>query len=533
MTAQSHAPTGSSPDSIDTQRWRAAEQQRSEGRFDAASALFTELLDSPQFAPLAHLQLSTMATRQGRHRDAVDAALAGFATRYASAELLALIAKRLVTIGEFRPMLACALDPAVTRGNAFPAMAELGRLLSNTNFPDEALQLLERAHNGGFRKPLLYYLIGLCQMYTGQPEAAMQTLQHCLKAQAYLPSVLRLLSKLDTDPSRAGMRIQRLRSTIARMPDGEHGAMLHHTLFTELDRLGDTAAAWTAFEKAMRLRRAHVQYDSAAEEAVFAHLSGLQAPPSSSAAAAAPGPRPVFIVGMPRTGSTLLERILGGHPDVAEAGELPDMTGQLSYCCDYANPGLQPDLQLAQRAESIDFAELGRRYLEHTQWRARDHAVYTDKMPANFSNVSYIARALPQAKILHMVRGPMDTCFSTLKEWFAGPYPHSYDQVEMADHYRRYRNLMAHWKTLYPERILDVHYKDLVTDPDRVTREVLEFCGLPWQAGMSGVEKRAGAVTTASTMQVREPIHDRYLGQWRRYEAQLEPLRQRLGALAD
>ena len=131
-----------------------------------------------------------------------------------------------------------------------------------------------------------------------------------------------------------------------------------------------------------------------------------------------------------------------------------------------------------------------------------------------------------------MVRGPLDTCFSNLKEWFAGAYPHSYDQQEMADHYRRYRVLMAHWRTQFPDRILDVHYRDLVTEPTRVAREVLEFCGLSPDPGVVDIAGRGGTVSTASAVQVREPVHARYLEQWRRYETQLAPLRERLGSYA-
>ncbi len=270
-------------------------------------------------------------------------------------------------------------------------------------------------------------------------------------------------------------------------------------------------------------------YDSQAEQALFDHLGTLG--PAAGLGHIGDGPRPVFIVGMPRSGTTLLERVLGNHPDVADAGELNDILWQLRWCADLAGDKFL-DLALARKAESIDWPELGRRYLAHTQWRAGGKAVYTDKMPANFTNVAYILRALPQARIVHMVRDPMDTCFSNLKELFAGAYPHSYDQVEMADHFRRYRMLMAHWHKAFPGRILDVRYGELVEAPERVAREVVDFCGLPWHEGMTAIENRTGTVATASAAQVREPIHQRYVGQWRRYEAHLGPLRERLGALA-
>ena len=127
-----------------------------------------------------------------------------------------------------------------------------------------------------------------------------------------------------------------------------------------------------------------------------------------------------------------------------------------------------------------------------------------------------------------MVREPMDVCFSNLKALFADAYPHSYDQGEMARHYLRYQRLMTHWMSHYPERILRVDYEALVADPESVGRRVLAFCGLPWSAAVVGEEARSGMVGTASTVQVREPIHDRYIGQWRRYSRQLEPMQREL-----
>ena len=327
------------------------------------------------------------------------------------------------------------------------------------------------------------------------------------------------------------MRIDRIRAAIARRPaDAADLPLLQYALFNELDRHGDTADAWAALEAGMRIRRAQVEYDADAEQRLFRHLEDLdvEAAPDDGSHQ---GPRPVFIVGMPRSGTTLLERMLGNHPDVADAGELHDFVWQMRWCADLRG-GKYLDLALAESAEGLDFAELGRRYSEHTQWRAGNKRVYTDKMPANFVNVPYIVRALPQARILHMVRGPMDTCFSNLKELFAGAYPHSYDQLEMAGHFRGYRALMARWRVRYPHRILDVRYDELVAEPERVARQVLEFCGLPPVDGLSDIQSREGAVATASAAQVREPIHRRFVDQWRRYEAYLGPMRKALGTLA-
>lgn len=509
--------------------WQRAERLLSERQFEAARTQYLPLLADPELRPLARLRLSLVASVEGRYRDAVDEALAAFEARLRDPDLLELIAKRLFTLGELQPAVACATDPAVLRTRTVSTLAELGKLLSDHGFPGDALQLLRRARGLGLQTPMLGYLVGLCLMYAGEADEAEFEFQECLRMEPGMPLALWALGKLRRRNG-GEQRVLQLRESIERRGDGDpESPLLYYTLFSELDRMDQVEPAWQALERGMRLRWKQMHYDPEEELELFAHLGSIKAPAATGEASE--GPRPVFIVGMPRSGTTLLERILGSHPEVADAGELNDLVRQLRWMCDL--PGQSKlDLALARRAEGIDFAELGSRYLAHTQWRAKGKPVYTDKMPPNFLNVSYIARALPQARILHMVRGPMDTCFSNLKEWFAGAYPHSYDQEEMADHFGRYRALMAHWRAQYPELILDVRYDELVTEPEKVLREVLEFCGLPWHEGMAAIETRTGTVNTASAAQVREPIHQRFLDQWRRYADHLGPLKQRLGALA-
>jgi hypothetical protein len=236
-------------------------------------------------------------------------------------------------------------------------------------------------------------------------------------------------------------------------------------------------------------------------QALFDHLGAFKGGESAFEKTDADA-TPIFIVGMPRSGTTLLEHMLGAHTQIADAGELHDFTRQLRYLADLQGP-LQLDLALAKKAEGVDFAELGRRYMDHTKWRTQGKAYFTDKMPANFLNIGYIARALPHAKFI---------------------------QAEMADYYKGYRQLMAHWRRLYPDRILDLRYGELTVDTKSTMTEVLEFLGLPWEDAVLEPDKRTGTVATASSTQVREAIHQRSKEQWRRYEAQLAPMKERLGS---
>lgn len=513
------------------QGWRTAEFQLASRNVEGARLAFEKLLDEPDFRMQVYLRLSQIASRQGRYRDAVEAAVSAFKEKSDDAAALAVLARRLAMLGETRSAIDCAMDPAILRSADTGLLMDAGELLAYTTFPEQSLVLFERARSLGLKDHVLNFLVGLNSMYAGDFARAEQELESCLRVEPDMGVALWALSKLNSGPAAGAAWVDRLQAGIGKKAaDAADMPLLKYTLFRALDRRGDVDAAWQALSDGMRLQRQQVRYDPNHDQALFDHLCSLKA--QSFGGHPFEGPQPIFIVGMPRSGTTLLERILGNHPDVYGAGEFYDLVWQLRWMCDIGG-GPYLDLKLAQKAESIDFVELGQRYLSHTQWRARGRAFYVDKMPANFLNVSYILRAMPQARILHMVRGPMDTCFSNLKECFANGYAHSNDQLDMADHYRRYAMLMSHWHALYPGRVLDVRYDDLVIEPERMAREVLEFCGLPWISGLSAIESRTDTVATASAMQVREPIHTRFLQQWRRYERYLEPMRKRLGEFAD
>lgn len=515
--------------SASLQRWQRAEQHFAAREIHAARNEYLALLADADWVLPANLRLGSLAIESGQVRAAVAHALAAFAARESDPVLLEALCRLLLDVGEVQAALACADDPCVAACGDAAVLAGFGALMDDQGVPERALPLLRRALALGAQGPEIHLRLGNAEGYAGNAAAAEAALEACLALDPDFAPAHRVLAKL-RPATPASNHVHRLRAALARVPDGHPDApLLHYALFKELDDLGDTAAAWPALEAGLRLRRQQVRHLDSDEAALFEALMQVDANPPGEVL---PGPAPVFIVGMPRSGTTLLERMLGAHPDVADAGELRDFTAQLRWCAQRMG-GPHPDADLVAAAAAADLSALGPRYLAHTQWQAQGRAFYTDKLPTNFLNVGFIANALPQARILHLVREPMDVCFSNLKEWFAGAYPHSYQFDEMAAHYRRYRALMAHWRQRFPGRVLDVAYRDLVAQPEATARRVLAHCGLDFHPGVLAVEARRGAVATASAAQVREPIHTRFLGQWRRYEAPLQPLRQALGPLAD
>jgi hypothetical protein len=505
-----------------SQLWERAERQLAARDRVGARAALEALLESEPGHVMARLRLAMLLTSAGEYRASVEQLLAVAAQGPADAELVLLVAGMLHRLGEVEAALAMIESPAMLSGASREQLLQLAQLAQQMDAVAASGALLARAEAGLAAAPASAYLRATLQTFHGELDAAEASLAQCLGlAPGYAPALWSLarLRRVDAQHNHvAGLRRQLQQ---ARDPGAQ--AYLGFALFKELDELGDHGAAWDALAAGCVAKRSTLAYDAAAEEAAFTRLHALDLGAST---VVDDGAQPIFIVGLPRTGTTLLERILGGSGQVHNAGELDEFPLQLRWLADRFSKSYL-DAGVFGAAARGDMAELGRRYLAHARWRAGGKRWFTDKLPLNFLNLGFIAAALPGARILHLVRDPMDACFSNLKELFADAYPYSYRLDELAAHYARYRRLMAHWHAVLPGRIHDVSYEALVTSPEAVARGVFGFCGLPWDAASLDLS-RGGAVSTASTVQVREGIHARRVGAWQPYAGGLEPLRLQL-----
>jgi tetratricopeptide (TPR) repeat protein len=509
--------------------WQRAEHHAAQGRLDEANKAYEALARHPDWMVVAHLQLSHVALEQGRLRDSVSAALKAATGEQDEGALAAAVVKQCFDVGEIKAGLEVAQTAVLQASQEPEVLLEVAQSLCDQSFPDRTLPLLERVAGMGTLNAKLFYLLGIGRMFAGDLPAAEASFERCLALQPDNAAAHYMLAgaKRQTGTSH---HVPRLRQALGRLASGHPNApLLQYALFKELDDLGDVAAAWPALAAGMHGRRAQVRYDATQEQILFEALHRVL-PSTEDARQQETGPCPIFVVGLPRSGTTLLERMLGGHSQVTDAGELRDFTFRARCLTDCVGSPETDNALANAMSRWADWHELGSEYLSHTQWRAAGRPFYTDKLPVNYLNVGWIAKSLPTARIVHMVRDPMDVCFSNLKQLFAPGNAHSFDQLEMADHWVRYRGLMQHWHRAFPGRVLDVDYGELVTQPEVAARRVLEFCGLPWEPDVVSIEAREGAVATASMVQVREAVHTRFLGQWQRYAEQLEPMRQRLAA---
>jgi len=234
-------------------------------------------------------------------------------------------------------------------------------------------------------------------------------------------------------------------------------------------------------------------------------------------------PAPILIVGLPRSGSTLIEQILSSHSQVDGTAELSDLmkvgnqTGlnrfdKLKY----------PESLVDMDADSIE--DLGKEYIERTFHHRQGAAYFTDKMPNNFPHIGLLHLILPNAKVIDARRHPLDSCFGTFKQLFAKGQTFSYDLFELGQYYKCYIRLMEHWDNVLPGKVLRVQYEDNVADQENQARRMIEHCGLEWEDQVLRFYETERAVKTASSEQVRQPIYNKSVNSWKRYETELEDL---------
>lgn len=510
-------------------QWDRVRAYREADNFNAAATVLESILKDDTQDARAWSALASVELQRARLREAIEAARQASDRVMAHGQwsLLTHVAMQLVMLGDYRQMVDLILaappaDPAIRRH-----AAGLAQYLGLADQHQAALKLIESAMCDAADDSALAYAHGNCLRYCGKMGAATVAYERCIAlASGHAEAHWSLAYHQRSDPP--GARLPRLRKLAGAVSaDSPAAPYIHYALFKEYDDADDPRGAWRALRMGMLRKHKRVSYNTAAETMRYRTLmrlcdAGFLATPVSGDHT---GHTPIFIVGLPRSGTTLLERVLGHHSAVQSVGEIGDLHMQLCWEARTVATEL-PDMQILDRHANIDFASLGAGYLERTAWRANNKPFIVDKFPANFIYAGFIRKALPQAKIICLRRDPMDVCFSNLKELFsARSNPHSYALGEMAAHHGNFRMLLAHWQQAMPDAIHCVDYEELVRNPESTVRGVASFCGLPYEPQMLDILGNTTPSATASASQVREPIHARNIGAWKRYATPLEPMR--------
>ena len=371
----------------------------------------------------------------------------------------------------------------------------------------------------------------------GRQEDSIRAFRKCLELVPDLSEAWFTLANMKTFRfSEADLTAMRAVLANPRATDNDR-LHLHFALGKACEDAREFEPSFQHYAEGNRLRRAQLQYRAQDTTNVVERSRKLFTPEffAARSGCGSPAKDPIFIVGLPRSGSTLVDQILSSHSRVEGTMELYDMI-DLARSVGSALPSIAPvqypdGLALLGNQELL---ALGESYLERTRVQRKTAAPYfTDKMPNNFLHAGLIALILPNAKIIDVRRHPLSCCFSVFKQHFARGQHFSYDLEDAARYYRDYVALMAHLDEVLPGRIHRVHYESLVENTEAEVQALLEYCGLPFEASCLKFYENERAVRTASSEQVRRPIFRDGLEQWRHYEPWLGPLQRALGPLLE
>jgi len=417
---------------------------------------------------------------------------------------------------------AIELDP-----NNSEAHNNLGTVLNDLGDPEAALQHAREALALAPDVPAVHHNLGKTLMSLGDMDGAELHFRHAIAIDPDNFSYYRLLTQSKrlsvTDPCVVSMA-DRIRSVDSLTPVNQ--MHLHFAFAQALDDNGNHEESFEHFRRANALYRASIHYD---EQHTLDLLRRIPSLITSQLLEARRGTgvlscSPVFIVGMPRSGSTLIEQILASHPQVFGVGERPDFERALQT---RMNPGNKIDIDALRAIAATPLTSIGHDYLLRIQAvisNPEDYERITDKYLFNFLYLGFIHLALPNARFIHIRRDPVETCLSIYSKLF-GDIPFAYDLGELGRYYRAYEDLMAHWRSILPAGImLEIEYEDLVNDFERNVRRMLAHCGLEWDERCMAFHQTRRQVLTMSARQVREPLFRSSLQRWRPAEALLQPL---------
>jgi len=468
--------------------------------------------------------------RAGKFLDALPLAERAVAGKRTCVPAHGMLAAILLQLGRAQDAGEVILRAADLEAGSADACDGLAYVSMGLGWHERANAFYRRAAEMSPRVPRFWYNLACSERSLGRLDEAEAACDRAvgIDAEQY-PSYL-LRSELRVQTPRCN-HVEELERLLAQRPDDHRAQMfLGFALGKELDDLQRYDEAFRRFSEAARARRARLQYDVAEDERKMLRIAQAFAQPGGSSDAAGSraaardessrrddSSRYLFIVGLPRSGTTLIERILTGLPGVRSNGETEHFSRSLMA----ATPAGPRDV--FARAAEADWAAVAAHYAKAAKASASSDKII-EKLPMNYLYLGAIRRALPDARIMLLRRSPLDSCFAMYRTLFGEAYPFSYDLEELARYYAAYEGLMTHWRRLLGDHVHEIAYEELVADPSRVGANAAAFCDLSWSSEAIDIQRNAAVSLTASAAQVRRPIYGTSSGRWRHYRPHLAPL---------
>lgn len=500
----------------------AAFNQRAWGR---ALTLSSQLLSIAPMHPAVHyiagvaaMELQQMPKALSHLHQAADLDPDGV-------DILTQFAKALALVKMF-PEARRAADRAIALVPADSVTLDtLGVVYTQIHAHEEASNAFRRAVDLSPEHAPYRFNLATALLATGEIDAARDELEACIRLDPHCWKAHLTLAQ-QRRQTRTDNHIGRLQLLLSDQHDNpEAQTSLNMALAKEHEDCCEYSAAFAHYTRGKLAAGAGRNYHISQDEALFAAITAAF-PAPTMAETGCVSDEPIFVIGMPRSGTTLVERIISSHAHVYSAGELLNFGLTLKRHSGSRSPQML-DFETIDRSLALDWVALGEQYIQSTRPATGGRPHFIDKLPHNFLYAGWIARALPNARIICLRRDPVDTCLSNFRQLFAPRSPnfgYSFNLLDTGRYYALFDRLMAHWQCVLPGRILEIPYESLVESQEARTRQLLDFCHLPWDDNCLRFERNAAPVNTASVVQVRSPMYRSSLKRWKKYEPQLGEL---------
>ena len=500
--------------------FRAVQEHR---RQDAEQILRQILRGDPHYAD-AYLLLSRIAGDAGRLHEQLELAGKALSLDLNNGEYRAEMGKCCVKILDFDNALIHAAKAEAALHNSAVTWDAVASIYAHLGRHDKAASLFRKALQLEKDNPHIYFNLATTLKACGDFDGAQDAFERVIelkpeyhKAHAGLASLRRT--------TREHNNITRLKSLIEQSDNREATAHLCHAASKELEAVGEYDEAFAYLKKAKTGLLELAGDPDRQDEDMFAGLFETFSQQSRFGDGGSASSEPIFIVGMPRSGTTLVERIISNHRDVCSVGELLHFSLILRQMTGSDTPRVL-DRRVSELApKSAHFSVLGKGYVDSARHFRDGSPRFVDKFHLNFLLCGFIVNALPRAKIVCLDRNPLDTIVGNYRQLFeilTTSFNYSLKLSSTARYYAHFRETTALWRRLYPENFYSVNYESLVSKPETETRKLLAFCNLDWQQDCEKIEKNEKPIATASSVQVRQPVHKRFVGNWRKFDAHLE-----------
>lgn len=439
------------------------------------------------------------------------------------ADFAALHAKALLENGRLGDATVAARQAMALDSDDPSLFDALGVIFTRTQDHRHALRAFTEAAARYPSRATFRFNLATSLVVMGESTSAEREFEACLDIDPTFWKAHLSLAQIRTQ-SAGSNHIERLQCLLSTHAEKGARAYLNMALASELEDVGQYELSFEHLSLGKAAAKDGARYPLERDRKLFAAIE-TAFPYRSSLPDGNPTTEPIFVVGMPRSGTTLLDRIVSSHPDVQSAGELQNFHMALHQVAGKNFPFCD---DLVARVSTIDWRVLGDSYLESTRPVTGSKPHFIDKLPHNFLYLGLIAKALPNARIIWAKRHPLDTCLSNFRQMFSELTPYldySLDLLDIGKYYVLFDRLMGHWIRMFSGRILEVRYEDLLQSQELVTRRMLHFCDLPWNEACLRFEQNKAAVDTLSANQVRRPLFYSSASRWRHYERQLGPLR--------